>query len=153
MKKIYVLFLIFVALQNITLFAQKLEVPIDPKAVKLLNDLMNALSITDFDESAKAVAKLSHKSILNDGELTKDVYSFSFKKAHQNAKFYKNPVSITRTRLRKTTPVGYQETAEEGKTIDYFIDKKEKKNGMPAPIQIFFPANGGEPKILYVGNL
>ncbi len=124
------------------------------KAEKLLNEFMKAMTLTDYDESAKEVAKLCHKSLLNDnGELTKDIYSFSFKKAYNNSKYYQNPVKIVRVRAKESTYTGYGENKEEGKIIDYFIGRKNTKTGMPAPVQVFFPSNGDNPSLVYLGNL
>lgn len=136
-----------------TSFAQNLEV--NPKAEILLNDFIKALSIQDANESAKECLKYVHKSLKNTtGEdLTKDLRDFSFKKAHSNAKFYASPVKITRVRKNKVTAIGFQETGEKGDEYSYFISKKNGVNGMPAPVNIFFPADGGEPKISYMGSL
>jgi len=128
----------------------------DAKAMEVLNKFMDALMVTDDDASAQEVLKYAHKSLFNsngDG-LSKDLRDFSFKKAHNNAKFYQIPVRITRVRKTNTsTAIGYGESAEKGRIEDYFVAKKQGVNGMPAPVQIFFPANGGEPKIAYMGSL
>lgn len=127
----------------------------DPRAVTLLNDFLKALLIEDFNQSAKAVMPFVHKSLLNNNgdNLTQDLLNFSFKKAHSNAKFYTNPVNITRIRETSTTAIGFGNTAEAGKVVDYFIGKKSGVAGMPAPVKVFFPANGGAPKISYMGSL
>ncbi|MBP7283942.1 MAG: hypothetical protein KBA66_20320 [Leptospiraceae bacterium] len=49
--------------------------------------------------------------------------------------------------------VGFKETAEKGRRDKYFIKKKEGLNGMPAPIHVFIPENGGAPKIYDFGGL
>lgn len=128
----------------------------EPKAMELLNKFLEALLIEDADASAKALLPLVHKSLMDDNgdDLTRDLRSFSFKKAHSNAKFYQSPVRVTRVRKTDSrTAIGYGDSAEKGRIEDYFIAKKQGVNGMPAPVQIFFPANGGEPKIAYMGSL
>jgi hypothetical protein len=129
--------------------------PIDPRATHLLNQFLAALQIPDPDESANAVLPLVHVSLkTNDRtDLTRDLRSFSFKKANENAKFYAVPVSITRVRTMGTTGIGFGETAENGKVVDYFIAKNAGVNGMPAPIKVFFPASGGHPTVSYMGSL
>jgi hypothetical protein len=96
---------------------------------------------------------LSIKVYSEGNDLTTDIRQFSFKKAHSNAKFYQIPVKITRIRPTRVTAIGFEETAEKGSVVDYFISKKEGGNGLPAPIKIFFPADGGTPKISYMGSL
>jgi hypothetical protein len=59
-------------------------------------------------------------------------------------------VKITRIRRTGVSAIGFRETAEKGKVTDYFVAKKDGVNGMPAPVKIFFPEGGGEPKISYV---
>lgn len=128
---------------------------IDKRAETLLNDFMKALLIEDFDASSKACLKYVHKSLINKtgDNLTKDLLDFSFKKAHSNAKFYASPVVISRVRKNKVTAIGFKETGEKGEEYSYFINKKAGVNGMPAPVNIFFPADGSAPKISYMGSL
>src|SRR4051812_4438297 len=70
----------------------------DPKVEVLLNNFINALLIADENGSAKECLKYTHKSLWNSAgtDLTQDLRRFSFKKAHDNAKFYQVPVKITR---------------------------------------------------------
>lgn len=121
----------------------------------LLNQFMQALLIADENQSAKAILPLVHKSLLssNHTELAPNERQFSFRKAHSNAQFYQVPVSITRTNETGQTQIGFADTAEAGKVIDYFIAKKAGVSGMPAAIKVFIPANGGAPKVSYMGNL
>lgn len=127
----------------------------DPVAVKLVDDFMDALRIADEDASAKATLPLVHKSLLNPAkdDLSQDLRRFSFKKAHDNAKFYAAPVKVTRVRKTGITAIGFKQTAEAGSVVDYFVAKKDGVNGMPAPVRIFFPKDGGAPKIAYMGSL
>ena len=94
--------------------------------MELLNKFLEALLIEDADASAKALLPLVHKSLMNDNgdDLTRDLRSFSFKKAHSNAKFYQSPVRVTRVRKTDTrTARGYGDSAEKGRIEDYFIAK------------------------------
>jgi CBS-domain-containing membrane protein len=126
----------------------------DERGIKLLNELLNALSITDDEARLKAVVPLVHKSLLTpDGkDLDNDVKPFSYKKACQNVGFYKNPVKVKYVLKGNTMTVGFQETAENGRADRYFIEKKDGVPGMPAPIHIFWPTSGGEPKIINMGS-
>lgn len=130
---------------------------VDPRAERLLNDLLSALAANpqSLDAAAKAALPHLHKSLLSPGgdDISADLRRFSFKKAWENAKFYAQPVKITRIRKTGTSAIGFRETAEKGRVVDYFIGKKEGVNGMPAPVKIFFPEGGGAPKISYVGSI
>lgn len=129
----------------------------DPKAVQLLNDFFAALAVADENASAKACLAVVHKSLMNAAkdDLTSDLRRFSFKKAHDNAKFYAQPVKITRIRPKNISGIGAKSngTAELGAVHDYFVAKKEGTAGLPAPVQVFFPQGGGDPKIAYMGSL
>lgn len=127
----------------------------DKKAEALLNQFLPALQTADFEASIKAALPLLHKSMLNDGgnDITADLRRFGFKKAHENANGYANPVKISRVRDTSTAAIGFGPTAEAGLVVDYFIDKKEGTGGMPAPVKVFFPSDGGAPKISYIGSL
>ncbi|MFO0580329.1 MAG: hypothetical protein U1A78_40670 [Polyangia bacterium] len=135
----------------------QMDEPVDARAEKLLNDFLAALSSNpdNLDAAIKAALPYLHKSLLSpDGSsVSADLRNFSFKKAWGNAKFYAQPVKITRIRRTGTSAIGFQQTAEKGKVSDYFVAKKDGASGMPAPVKIFFPADGGEPKISYVGSL
>jgi len=158
MKKFQVLFLMLILGFNAVLAQVEKSNGLDmlnPKAEKLLNDFVKALSIGDSDESAKTCIPLVHKSLLNQSgdDLTADLRRFSFKKAHENVKFYQSPVKITRIRKQTTTAIGFGDTAQKGTVYDYFIAKRSGVPGMPAPVQVFFPIDGSAPKICYMGSL
>ncbi len=130
--------------------------PVEPMEIRdLLNGVMNALLIADEDQSATAVLAYVHKSLKDrtGTALTADVRQFSFKKAHQNARFYALPVQVTRVRENNGTSIGFGETAEMGRTEDHFLAKKEGEVGLPAPMTVFIPTSGGPPKIAYLGSL
>ncbi|MBI2264924.1 MAG: hypothetical protein HYU64_07100 [Armatimonadetes bacterium] len=127
----------------------------DPKGVALVDELVKALSIADADARVKALLPLVHKSLLSrDGkDLDWNVKDYSYKKAWQNVKFYKQPVEIHEVHKGNVFTIGFRETAERGRGDKYFIKKKEGINGMPAPISIFWPENGGDPKVIDMGSL
>lgn len=135
----------------------QMDEPVDARAEKLLNDFLAALTSSpdNMDAAVKAALPYLHKSLLapGGGDVSSDLRRFSFKKAWENARFYAQPVKITRIRRTGLSAIGFRETAEKGKVSDYFVAKKEGASGMPAPVKIFFPEGGGDPKISYVGSL
>lgn len=127
----------------------------DPRGTELVNKLLNALSIEDPAERLKAVIPLVHKSLLtSDGsDLSRDIKDFSYKKAYNNVKFYQIPASIREVHKGRVMTIGFRETAEKGRTDKYFINKKPGTTGLPAPIHVFFPEDGGAPSIVNMGSL
>ena len=129
----------------------------DERAVKLLGEFLKALTDNkdDMDAAVRAALPMLHKSLKDDRgrDVTRDLRNFSFKKAWQNAGLYARPVDVTRVRTTGISAVGFGKTAEKGKVADYFVAKAEGQPGLPAPVKIFFPADGTDPKIYYVGSL
>lgn len=146
---------IFLVLGGISQNSFSQDVQPDPKAVEVINNFMKALSIEDFEQSVKAAMPYLHKSLLNDAgnDISPDLRRFSFKKAHDGVKFYAIPATITRVQKTTQTQVGFGPTAEAGEVYKYFVGKKEGVSGMPAPLQVFIPNGGGEPKLVNIGSL
>lgn len=127
----------------------------DPKGTELVNNLLKALSIEDPEERLQAVIPLVHKSLLtSDGkDLSRDTKDFSYKKAYNNVKFYQIPVSIKEVHKGRVMEIGFRETGERGRTDKYFVNKRPGVAGYPAPIHVFWPQDGGSPKVVNMGSL
>ena len=131
----------------------------DPRSAEVANLLgatLGALQRTpDAEAAATAILPYLHRSLLDasGAHLTADVRTFSFKKAHGAAGLYANPVKITRVRPSNVTAIGFGPTAEQGRSVDYFVAKRDGVAGMPAPVTVFFPASGGPPKVSGIGSL
>ena len=127
----------------------------DPKIKKLVTAVMEALQIEDEEKRIQAVLPYVHKTLKsrNGKTLTRDVIRFSFKKASQNVKFYKVPANIYEVHEGRAKTVGWKETAERGRTDKYFVNKKDDVEGRPAPIAVFIPEKGGDPKVIGFGSL
>jgi hypothetical protein len=129
----------------------------DKAGIDVLNTFMKAIMDNQGDEIAAARAALPviHKSEYDDAGscLKKDRLDYSFKKAWQNAKFYKTPVVITRVQKQNLTAIGFGATAEKGTAYKVWIAKNDGVAGLPAPLNVFFPADGSAPKIYYYGSL
>jgi hypothetical protein len=122
---------------------------------RLVNELMRALLIEDEQARLDAVIQLVHKSLLNapGNDLDPSVKAFSFRRASNAVRLYKIPVKITSVTRGSDTTVGFGGTAETGRSDRFFVAKREGVAGLPAPIHVFFPADGGAPKILNMGSL
>jgi hypothetical protein len=125
----------------------------DPKGQKLVADLLAALANPDDGARLAAVVPLLHKSLLTDDgkDLRSTVKDFSYKKASQNVGLYS--ADIDYVVKGNTMTVGFKASAEKGRDDKYFVKKKPGVAGMPAPIHVFWPDGGGEPKILDLGSL
>lgn len=126
--------------------------PADPAVVGRIDQFLKICTANpDMLQAGLQVvaAGLVHNSKLdpnNPSQLNRDSLNFSFKKAFANAKFY-DP-RIVRVAEMGVTAIGHGETASRGKLYKYFVAKKNGVGGMPAPIHIFFPADG-QPPVLY----
>ena len=128
----------------------------DAAAEQLLNATLMALQQNrDEEAAARAVLPYLHRSLMDatGANLTTDVRQFSFKKAFGAAPLYASPVKVTRVRPNNVTEIGFGPTAERGRSVDYFVAKRDGQPGMPAPVTVFFPASGGPPKVTYLGSL
>lgn len=150
-KKISILFLCFVFL-GVTSVEAKVS---EKRARGLINDFVKALLIRDVDRSSKQVRKYVHHTLLSaDGtDLSRNVKSYSFLKAYRNAHVYEYPVKIVRQAQTKITAIGYGKEAEAGEVHIFYIKPKKVFNQMPAPVHVFFPRDGGKPKIVNMGGL
>jgi hypothetical protein len=130
---------------------------LNKSATDAVTNFMKALNSNASDEMAAAKAALPyiHKSEYDKSgsNLKQDRLDYSFKKAWQNAKFYQNPVKITRVQKQSVTAIGFGNTAQKGTCYKVFIAKKEGGTGLPAPLNVFIPEDGTDAKIYYYGSL
>ena len=120
---------------------------------------MNILrSSEDIDQCAEKFLEVAGGGLVNEdaSALRQDVPQFSLKKDFNDVKFYADPIKITRVNVSISNGDGYGESAIAGKKYKIWIDKADKKNGMPAPISILVP-QGHEsiktPKVVGIGSL
>lgn len=155
---IIVLFVCAGVLVQSSSYAQDIKVEdFDKAGIDVINTFMKSIVDNQADETAaaKAAMPVIHRSEYDASGtcLMKDRLDFSFKKAWQNAKFYKVPVVVTRVQKQNLTAIGFGATAEKGTAYKVWIAKNDGVAGLPAPLNVFFPANGGAPKVYYYGSL
>jgi hypothetical protein len=131
-----------------------------PDQVKaVLEEYVSILrSSNDLDECAQNVISVLGGSLVNDDatDLRNSVKPYSLKKDFNNVRWYADPIKITRVNLSFTNGDGYGDSAIKGKKYKIWIDKADKKNGMPAPISIVVPEEHPtiqKPKIVGIGSL
>jgi hypothetical protein len=155
------LYLMFACIGLIVqLSAKAQDIPLskfDTRGFVVIDSFMTALVTNTGNEKAAAIAALPfiHRSEYDNSgtNLKQDRLDFSFKKAWQNAKFYKLSVEVTRIQKQNLTGIGFGNTAETGTAYKIWIAKKDGVAGLPAPLNVFFPSNGSDPKLYYYGSL
>ena len=88
----------------------------DPAAAKLVGEFMNALTIADEAERLQAILPLVHDSLKTKDkkDLFSNVKQFSYKRAVNMIKLYKNPVELGNVHKGSVSTIGFKETAETG---------------------------------------
>jgi hypothetical protein len=120
---------------------------VDARAASLLDALLDALARGD----TAAAVPLLHRTLLSaDGAaLDPQVEHYAWRKAAANAHLYARPPVVTSVRDDDESV----EAGERGHRMRYFLEKKPELEAMPAPVTLFWPADGGAPKVLYFGGL
>ena len=144
--------LVAIALCSLGVARAVTKVAPDPRGVAVVNAFMEALHISDPTSRLKAVVPLVHVSLLTADRtrLAPNVEGFSYKKAVDAISLYPLPVTITEVHQGNEVTIGFQETAQRGRTDKYFVAKSQ---GRPAPVHVFFPDDGSAPKIVNFGSL
>ena len=133
------------------------SLPADPAAVEVISRFLDICNRDgDLESKGREVvaARLVHASKLdlnNPAQLNADALRFGFKRAAENAHFYET--RITRVTQTSTTGVGFGTTAQRGRLYKYFVAKRAGVAGMPAPLHVFFPDQGGAPVLYDWGSL
>jgi hypothetical protein len=133
----------------------KLPKEVQEVLVQYVSILRNSANI---DECAEKFLEVAGGSLVDENAtaLRQDVPRFSLNKDFSNAKFYANPIKITRVNLTVSNGEGYGWSAIKGKKYKIWIEKANKGNGMPAPISIIVPEgheNIKTPKVVNIGSL
>lgn len=157
MKAIAIFLALVLGLAGGTTQAAPRSLPASPEAVELIARFLELCGRDGTVESrAREVvaAGLVHASKLDNNDPTQlnaDALRFSFKRATDNARFYEP--RITRVVETATTGVGFGGTAQRGRLFKYFVAKRAGIAGMPAPLHVFFPQDGGPPVLFDWGSL
>ncbi|MCB9540719.1 MAG: hypothetical protein H6704_31245 [Myxococcales bacterium] len=127
----------------------------NPAAVALVEALVAALREPDEAKRAAAVLPLLHRSLLNEAgdDLDPFVRRYSFAKASAGVRFLARPVRVVQVRRGRPVTLGFGPTAERGRSDLYFVARPDGPASSPAPVAVFFPADGGAPGIADFGSL
>ena len=147
----------FAVLLHSIAWAAPPSVPADPAAIAVITRFLEICTRSgDLESLGRDVvaAGLVHASKLdanNPAQLNADSLRFGFKRAAENARLYEP--RITRVVQTTTTAVGFGTTAQRGRLFKYFVAKRPGVAGMPAPLHVFFPDQGGSPVLYDWGSL
>lgn len=119
----------------------------DAAAHRLLSELLDLLRNHDPQTSALRAAPLIHSSLLRNGALEASFKKNNFIRARERAELYKNPIHIVESKPTRRTTIGLRGQKEAGQEVKYTIARQDDLGGLPGHIRVFFPHDGGPPKI------
>lgn len=127
----------------------------DTRAVNLINAFLAAITQSDSESRKAAAIPHLHATLLTpDGESIDPITErYDFSKAVASIHFYAVPAVITEVHEGEPRTVGFGDQAEPGRVDKYFLDKRDGVAGEPAPLGVFWPADGGAPSLLHIGKL
>lgn len=129
-----------------------------PEVKALLEQYVGILRAgPDINAVVKAFTPIAGGGVVGpEGALRSDVPRFSLKKDFDNAKYYADPLNITRVNATKSGGQGFGPTAIAGMVYKIWIAKKDGGAGMPAPISIMVPEGHPTitgPRVVNIGSL
>jgi hypothetical protein len=134
--------------------AASLPVPVRQTLERYVGILSSAESL---DDCAETFTTIAGAGLVNeDGSLRSTIQPFSLKKDYNNVKWYAVPLKITRVDVRRNRSAGYGDTALTGTQFKIWIDKADKRTGMPAPVTILAPEGHpkiADPRVIGIGSL
>ena len=119
----------------------------DLVAERLINDLFSLFKTLDEDTCSKMAISIVHSSLVQFQELEQKFLKYKFLKAYHNSNLYTTPVKIENIKITGRNSIGRLAEKEAGEEVMYEIAKKKNIGALPGHVRIFFPADGGLPKI------
>lgn len=128
--------------------------PTQEGAKLLLQALVEGLLEKDLNLVCTYVHKSLRRSMNGKEDLDRSVKDYQYRYACQGVGNVKNPICVTRIVPNTgTSGIGFQDRAENGRIEKYFLECTSSSKKMPVPVQVFFPSNGGSPKICHFGSI
>ncbi|MEK7255410.1 MAG: hypothetical protein AAB316_11740 [Bacteroidota bacterium] len=116
-------------------------------AEHLLNEFFKLLTSSEVENAAWRAAPFFHRSLLANGAIQPQFKQNNFYPAHRQVRSYKMPVHFSQIKSTNRTAIGSLRDRDEGEEFVYTLEKVNDSGGMPGMVRVFFPKNGGEPKI------
>ncbi|MBI1225915.1 MAG: hypothetical protein GC192_11825 [Bacteroidetes bacterium] len=119
-------------------------------ARQLVEDFVKLLATYEVENAAWRAAQFLHRSLLQGEMMQPQFKQNNFYRAHQRFRSYKTPISFVKSQPTNRTAIGSLRDRDEGEEIVYTLEKTVDNGGMPGTVRVFFPKNGGGPKITLV---
>ncbi|MBK9015903.1 MAG: hypothetical protein IPM82_18600 [Saprospiraceae bacterium] len=119
-------------------------------ARQLVEEFVKLLATYEVENAAWRAAPFLHRSLLQGEMMQPQFKQNNFYSAHQRFRSYKMPVSFIKTQSTNRTAIGGLRDRDEGEEFVYTLEKMVDNGGMPGTVRVFFPKNGGGPKITLV---
>ncbi len=119
----------------------------DQEAEHLINNLFSLFQTLDEKTCSQMAISIVHGSLVKFQELEQSFLKYKFLKAYNNSNLYKTPVYIENIKVTGRKSMGRADEKEMGEEVMYEISRKENIGALPGHVRIFFPSNGGLPKI------
>lgn len=119
-------------------------------ARQLVEEFVKLLATYEVENAAWRAAPFLHRSLLQGEMMQPQFKQNNFYSAHQRFRSYKMPVSFIKSQSTNRTAIGGLRDRDEGEEFVYTLEKTVDNGGMPGTVRVFFPKNGGGPKITLV---
>lgn len=119
-------------------------------ARQLVEDFVKLLATYEVENAAWRAAPFLHRSLLQGEMMQPQFKQNNFYSAHQRFRNYRQPLNFIKTQSTNRTAIGSLRDRDEGEEFVYTLEKTVDNGGMPGTVRVFFPKNGGGPKITLV---
>lgn len=119
----------------------------DTAAIALINNLFALFESLDEETCAQMAISIVHQSLVKAQQLDASFRKYKFSKAYHNAPLYISPVQVEGIKPTGRKSMGLRDQKEAGEEVMYEVARKKDIGALPGHVRIFFPANGGLPKI------
>ena len=119
-------------------------------ARQLVEDFVKLLATFEVENAAWRAAPFLHRSLLQGEMMQPQFKQNNFYSAHQRFRTYKIPISFVKSQPTNRTAIGSLRDRDEGEEFVYTLEKTVDNGGMPGTVRVFFPKDGGGPKITLV---
>jgi hypothetical protein len=116
----------------------------DEIALALINKLFDVLRA---ELDVRQFEEIAHRSLFKNGQVATDFRNNSLNVALSRANLYKQPPAIINKQSTGRTRLGLRSDKEDGQEEKYTIARCDRVGGLEGCVRIFFPADGGIPKI------
>lgn len=126
---------------------KKKNISAEEAALRLVNDLFDLMYRFEAGMGAQMAISIVHRSLVVNGSLEEHFLRDKFWKAYEKLPRYVYPAQFVSGKASGRQNVGAGHQKEWGEEWIYNLRKKEDLGGLPGQVRVFFPKDGGLPKI------